>query len=83
MAIINNRDKIQSEVPSQKYKDNYDKIFRQKRVQSDFDYLDEVAKNEKDKEDDEKVQFCNKCSSCSGTDDMCDCTCLQGDRKDQ
>ena len=31
MTIINNRSKIQSEVPSQKYKDNWDTIFGQKK----------------------------------------------------
>ena len=62
--ILNNRTKIASEVPSQKYKDNWDKIF-----------------GSKDKKD-EKVKFCNYCSSCSGSDDMCDCTCLQESGKD-
>ena len=49
MAIINNRDKIASEVPSQKYKDNFDAIFGKKSHASLEQACDEIAKLTKDR----------------------------------
>jgi len=37
--IINNRDKICSEIPNKKYKDNYDLIFAKKEVHSNGDEI--------------------------------------------
>lgn len=46
MAIINNRKKIASEVPSQKYKDNYDAIFGKKD-----NTIQRAVKEDKEKKD--------------------------------
>ena len=73
MTIINNRKKIASEVPSQKYKDNYDAIFGKKH---------KSAKDYEEESQNDKVQCTDEYSSCLDSSHMCDCSCLQEHGKD-
>lgn len=44
MTIINNRQKIATEVPSQKYKDNWDAIFGKKKDVKEIGSTDQESK---------------------------------------